>query len=431
MSWTDEKIDELYRNRSNDLSFDYKGEYWEDMSSMLPATSVVNPEVSDVQVDQMYTESAASTKFTYKPEYWQTMEAMLPQRRRPDFLWFFASFLFLGFFGVLPFVNADINGKNEIQNALSTRNKQTIESSSPDSNENNLNSESTVTPFEWDPSSLVIDFPIGDFSNFNMPTCGGVIYDDQQFFPGIGWVNDQNVNTEKGAVDVLPLKAIEEDERSLANYPNIPHKVSSTVTGYLQAVGGLSQSLVSPSDALSYSYGIGLGAEFQNKNWSLGLGVNGIVSNHNDIVLNRTAKVYGFGSEIHQYKIDYKQLYIIEGNIELGYRLNKHKIKIGVRPSYALSSKVKVDEPSMNLASTDNEVVYSQRSVYGFMDGLNRFGLKPTIGYAYSITPSIELGLSIGVQLRPALNSDFIEGQNNKFPLDGQLYFRKSIDFRK
>jgi hypothetical protein len=65
------------------------------------------------------------------------------------------------------------------------------------------------------------------------------------------------------------------------------------------------------------------------------------------------------------------------------------------------------------------------------MDGLKRFGLKPMIGYSWSVMPGMELGVNVGIQVMPQINEDFINGINNKLPIDGQVYFRKTIDFRK
>ncbi len=70
-------------------------------------------------------------------------------------------------------------------------------------------------------------------------------------------------------------------------------------------------------------------------------------------------------------------------------------------------------------------------SVYGFMEGVNRFGVKPMIGYAYYFKGNWTLGANLGVELLPAINEEFINGTNNRAPLDGQLYIRKNFNIRK
>ncbi len=199
---------------------------------------------------------------------------------------------------------------------------------------------------------------------------------------------------------------------------------------YAQGIGGLSQSLITPSDKLSYNYGIGLGFNLDYKRLSFAAGANFLVSEHQDLELNRTAKVYGFGSTLYQFKMNYKQLYLLEGNIEFGYSFGSSRIKFGIRPSYLLSTKVKIQQNDVKANMTVEESSETRVS-YGFTDGMYRFGLKPQLGYSYSFGKGIDLGVNFGVQLMPMVNEEFINGENNKLPIDGQLYIRKCIRLTK
>jgi hypothetical protein len=201
---------------------------------------------------------------------------------------------------------------------------------------------------------------------------------------------------------------------------------------YVQGMGGLSQSLVIPSDKISNSFGVGIGMEVHKANFTFNFGVNALVENHDDLVLNRTAKVYGFGSDVYQFKIDYKQIYTLEAMIGVGYNLGRHRIDLGVRPSFVMSSRVHIEEIGSSTTEFASDNDYNEsRDLFGFMDGLHRFGIKPTIGYMFKVSPSISLGGNLGVELMPSINEGFINGVNNTLPIDGQIYIRKTLTFRK
>ncbi|NRA13068.1 MAG: hypothetical protein HRT57_14050, partial [Crocinitomicaceae bacterium] len=80
--------------------------------------------------------------------------------------------------------------------------------------------------------------------------------------------------------------------------------------------------------------------------------------------------------------------------------------------------------------TSDNDYNDS-RDTYGNTEALHRFGIKPTIGYTFKISPSFSLGANIGVELMQSINEDYINGVNNTLPFDGQIYLRKTLSFRK
>ena len=189
---------------------------------------------------------------------------------------------------------------------------------------------------------------------------------------------------------------------------------------YLELNGGFSESIVSPSDQYSNSLGAGFGVEIQKANFNFTGGINAIISNHNDIQLNRNTVIYSYGSEAVSTYLNYRQIYSLEANLSVGYSIGKHLVTIGIRPSYVVGSKVQ------DRRVVENELIYDIQG-YGYMDGLKRVGLKPQIGYAYKFAHGLTLGANIGIQTRRALNEDFINGENNAFPIDGQVYLRKTI----
>ncbi|HHZ81372.1 MAG TPA: hypothetical protein EYN64_01395 [Flavobacteriales bacterium] len=181
--------------------------------------------------------------------------------------------------------------------------------------------------------------------------------------------------------------------------------------------------MTSPSESTTSSLGFGIGTSFQKGRFIFTTGVNAIMSNHSDMLLSREAKVYGFGSELYRYNLEYKQTYSLEGAFTVGYILGRHTISLGCRPSYMINSRVIINQ--------EGPEGFERNDVYGFMDGLNRFGIKPMIGYSINLSHGLVFGINVGAQLVQTVNEEFVNGKNSQLPIDGQLYLRKLIKFRK
>jgi hypothetical protein len=193
---------------------------------------------------------------------------------------------------------------------------------------------------------------------------------------------------------------------------------------YLEANGGLSQSLITPSESNSYSIGGGLGVQLDKGRFSMNIGANVQWSFHDDLVLNGEAKVYGFGSEVYRYTLKYDEIYTLEGVISAGYRMGNHRINVGVRPSYVMNAKV-------GFTMNEEEVETERQMTYGYTEGLNRFGLKATLGYSFDFKGGVTLGANIGTRLLKSVDENYLNGMNNMLPIDGQIYIRKTLNFRK
>lgn len=399
---------------------------------------------TDDEIDKLYQTGAAGSQFEYKAEYWREMEAMLPnQKKRGDALWFFFSALIFGLLLTSVFIQeplslngdetllADTRTFEDVTTQQSTIASETIDAEKP----NGLENESTSTAVPHDEDDLK-SMAQREISNPIHPTTR-----PDESSESVKPIDQQKAelnrsdNGELKSIDVGALETRSLELTSIATLQEQSHpwdnaKINAVALNgmFVQLLGGVSQSMVDPSTGWSNSYGAGIGYNLEKGRFILNVGLNWLISNHNDLELTRSAKVYGFGSEVYTYNIDYQQLYLLEGNIELGYLLGRHELKAGVRPSYVFSSRVRVSETATADQSFTSE---EHGSYYGYMDGLKRIGLKPTLGYAYRIRPDLQVGMNIGVQLLQGVNEDFVEGKNNNLPIDGQLYLRKTIRFRK
>ena len=478
MSWTDEEIDKLFQDKANDLSFEFKPEYWQEFSEVLSTPDLGAMAGEFDEVDQLYQLSANELTFQYKDAYWQEVQGMLPRRRRPDFLWFGTAGLFLSALtlGTVLQLNraasSPVIAENEVSEeilALQTVENQgqvnepryetytAVESSlgnnylANDADRINLDENGNegqpiyaevnpehglVTSGTNDPGHPTIELPLDLRSDINPPVADTKIEVNPE---GSGDKGDRAVSPSEEtnqivhtteAVNDLPTLPLNTDQASpeLADFQGSDAiqdlRLPTRSIFYLELNGGLSQSLITPSESFSYSTGFGMGAQFQKGRFSLTTGVNANWSFHDDILLNRQAKVYGFGSDVYRYTLKYDHIYSLEAVLNLGYRFGRHQITAGVRPSFAFGSKVGV-------TLLEEEIETDRQTLYGHMEGLKRFGLKPMIGYSVDLPSDFTIGLNIGIQTMKSVDEDFIGGKNNFLPIDGQLYLRKGISFRR
>jgi len=471
--WSDEAIDSLFRDQAARQQIEFKPVYWDNFELLLPKVQPVASAWSDNEIDNLFKDTARFDQVAYKQEYWNEFESMLPQRKKRDYLWFVFSYSFIGLIGLMMFTNgqvdqvenrlADINSNDEEfvqleENMTLKSNLAEVNPQEKDIEEQdlindepyeNLISESNETPVITETpvqdDNLIVD-QISDV-NESSDIETGTIEDntasvvetndqviDQQIKEPIVSLDEEvllsvipeNEQSDLLGVNQLPINELERTEAELQTLNPMKIAPRTRILPYFQVLGGLSQSLITPSEHLSSSYGVGAGISFNRDRLGLNLSFNGLVSNHQDLELSRTAKVYGFGSTVYNYDLNYQRLYLLEGNLEFEYNFKKSSLRLGVRPSYLLSTKVEFNKKDVY---NDINLLESaeRKTFYGYKEGISKFGIKPTIGFAYDIFPAMELGVNLGVQLRPMVNEDYINGVNNTLPIDGQIYLRKYI----
>lgn len=473
---TDEELDNLFKESASKSSFSYKPEYWEEFSASLPII-VPTEEVNDAEVDELYRSSVRQLSFKYKHSYWEEMAAIIQRRRRPDFLWFgfsgvFATAIVFAMFNRTPEVEHSLN---LVQNSSNT--PKTIVSSVSGTNNSSPSNDLSGNAVN------VSQNETGDRKSnaaFNNTSASNHVTNSEQIASNNATTNSGNTNNinpntsnivstdnsvAEETISVKPLKALRPSlltgitpatKYSIASKEEVeiterlraleistenpwnaglmpPHVYNRSTLGiYVQGIGGVSQSSITPSEHHSYSYGIGAGVLINRDNWTFGLGSNLLLENYKDLHLTRTAKVYGFGSDLYKFDLHYQQLYVAELDLSAAYNLGRHQVRIGVRPSYTFSSRVNIAETS--ISSKNGETIENEEqrtSVYGFMNGVQQFGIKPMIGYGYNFRSNWSIGVNLSTELMPSIDEDFINGENNVLPFDGQLYIRKTFNLRK
>jgi len=427
---------------------------------------------SDKEIDKLFKENSDTKSFKYKDEYWSEMEALLPSNRGKDFLWMFTSIVFIGLLltsemmgenrmiamnqsetalvaenSSQALTNENSNEANGVEVVPEQKSKEFTKNES--SNSYNADHTESQTPSKRTPfteeqltasndleensvkGSLIVSTETSIVSE-NVTSVDSDVLSDIDDLVDMSVETDQLIDAEfNPLVDVLSFKPMINVDGLFVNLeiqaseaPIIsPIKPIQTKI-YVAGLGGLSQSMVTPSDKVSSSFGIGAGVQLRKGSFLFNLGVNGTVGIHNDIILSRESKVYGFGSTFYKYELKYNNIYNIEGDFSVGYQFRKSIFSLGVRPSYVLGTEV-------GMRTQENEADFVQEKHYGYFDGINRLGVKPMIGYAYKFGSGLSIGINAGVQLIPLVKNDFVSGISNKFPIDGQLILKKTLNFKK
>lgn len=406
---------------------------------------------TDEEIDELFQGAASEQSFPYKEEYWAEMEALLPEKNTGrDLLWtitalIFVTLLTVGFWrNEIPVVN------NESLRAESTLNKEDLadvqidNTSSVTSNQSEfkqneiLQSEPSTNVSEVNNSSLDskrIQESLATSIQLEKDT-----YTEQKIEKAYLPESTTNLTAKSRSRsiendEVSNLQARDIELLTTSNNDLLPLLNQVRMSGanhayYVQGVIGASQSLVQPSGSVSSSFGFGAGWAMRKGNFVANAGLNLLVSNHSDLFLSRSAKVYGFGVENYSYNFNYKQLYELESQLDLGYQVKRSEFRLGLRPSYLLSSRVMISEAKSE-PGKEMETLESEKQVYSFTGGLNRFGLKPSFTYAYHIKPTLELGLSLGAQMYSRIDADYLKEHTRNFVFDGQLYLRQVITWEK
>lgn len=468
---TDEEIDALFKEEAAQVSVNYKPEFWEEFSESLPII-VPTEEVTDAEVDALYRQSVDQLAFEYKHSYWEEMAALLSRRRRPDFLWFGFSSLFAIGLVLCMFVDqhplnvrmtgidVELPGNGPLTASNGTETPTSTPSNSTNvingSQANNAaapvqNATNSVTPTVNQSSFVeIVENPTQPTStpvNNQEPRINGPLDVTDPVLPltSVSTPTSTEQSTNEETTDIswpAPLQPfgatpLATDRASLAevntNYPGLPRGIEIPRFGmYVQGIGGLSQSPISPSTSLSNSVGVGTGILVHKRFLTYNVGANFLLENHNDLTLTRTAKNYGLGSTVYRFDLEYRQLYSVELDLGVGYNLGRHQFRVGVRPSLAVGSKLSVTQTT--ITSTKGETVENKSNrvaPFNTLDGIQRFGVKPMIGYAYNFRGGWTLGANFGAELLPSIKEEYIVGTNKTPHFDGQLYLRKSFNFTK
>ncbi len=394
----------------------------------------------DENIDKLFRETSENLSFDFKEEYWDEMEAMLPKKKRKfPFIWFFTSLLVCVFlastFLLKPLTRDD--KKIKAPATVLTQyhpNKQVKEGNNlhriEKKNQNQVSSTivNSKTPVKKERK-------LGSSENFSTSLFTAI--NRSEFTERKTIIHQEMIDTNT-AVPIINTesKDLNEPISAISNlrFPSTPFLHSLVLNPpisthfsrwhlYFDASTAMGQSLVESNSAgssISKGFGLGTGIMYSTKLWSFSSGLAVSFKSFDNLCINERVKIYGFGVQNFEKEIEYNQLYSLEVPLMTSIKQKNHIVQFGIVPSFLLGSKISYENRT-------NDVVTASSTLFGYRKGLTNFGLKPTIGYLFKISNSLQIGANVQVQLFSPLQDELFLGVKNKMPVNGQIYIRKSI----
>lgn len=425
MNWNEKDIDQLFKNSSEKLSFEYKDVYWKEMEALLPpkkkdgffwlftASSfavllLIGIFYSPVKVEHS---SIANTSKEQKPKekYVPSFSQEKKERKK----------------------HSDLHSNNT-QNATpqkretNTLSNNSLEKSSKNTPDLNV-SKLSVTPSQNTEKQLKnsrLDKKIQAIEK-NRLLFETNLFSTEEIKNKNNIKNSPTNQKKVISVNRLPLREwkTKQEKNIIPIHPATKTPPIQTRL-YIEGALGISQSLITPNKKIGGLYGLGFGVQIRKSRWNFTIGVNGTIGSHNDIRLTRTAKQYSFGSTEVRYDFYYRQLFSVEGNFSVGALFGKHELSLGISPSFMVSNKIELKRGLKG-------GVVEESSFLGYMEGINRWNLKPTFGYAYHFNRGWQVGVRGRIQLFNTFQPTFIQQENTHFPVDGQIFLRKTFNLKR
>ncbi len=389
---------------------------------------------TEEDIDQLFKDSANQLNVPFQDSYWTEMEAMLPETKTKKGLgWIFGGTIAcLALISTFFFPESAVKSTNITHRIAHIENKNILKSHSNNievsvktnlaeisrNNEGqtgNLKTKSNFNRFAKSiktnaSSSLDATIQNGNFSNSNQLTEVKVetpsVIEKQEFL----------------SMQKLPLLSFPNQENFLAtsNFKNTKLKRKSNSL-YVQLGAGLGESFMqTSSNNWMPTFNIGAGYQYNPQGFGFTAGLNLNASLSNNLEINRKSKVYNFGSTNYEQNFRYKQIYSLELPVSIDFRRNKQTFSIGIAPTYIVSSLMRYSQLEDGNISEDE--IYIGQKV-----GLGQFGLKPSISYQLEIASGWNVGIQLSTQIIQQVDNTQFIGASRSNPLNGQITVRKTI----
>ena len=426
---------------------------------------------TDEEIDKIFGEAADKQVFEYRSEYWNDIEKQLPIQKQSKraYWWWTANIFFLGFLGFLAFdasKETNVANKNDTVTATNPFSSASVENSIITNKTNAIQK----TKFELDENQVIgktaniknggnTDFI--EHENFErvLPVKGKIdkVYLDQKRKVEIENISENQIvdleseasilvgqENSKNSIETIELKAeiqeevIENDPLELntkavfisENVSNLepvlfPYKKDKLRKMYVEVFGGVGQSYIkneTNQNVVNATIGgvVGLSFPVKRFNISAGLGLQGTKFDQLNI-LERT-KIYGLGSEILENSYEFSSIYSLTIPLSATYTIGRHSMNLGITSNINLMTQLK-HRQTLDGDFKSYNVGFSDVSFF------NRFGLLPSLGYSFHINEKTQIGIRMNIQLLQQIQSKRFIGAPLNFPIDGQIYLKRTLDF--
>ena len=398
---------------------------------------------TEEDIDQLFRDSANQLNVPFQESYWTEMEALLPQTKTKKGLgWIFGgTIVCFALISSLFFAENIVNLENTASKVANSQTKFSL----------HVNSVSPIQDVEAKTVEAKIIHALNITLNAEKSTKAesrnqirnNNILANAELSVGSNetFVLGENLNLvaqnqielanqielpvqfeEQFSIERLPLLSFTNQVISLAtsNFKSLNLKRKSN-TLYVQIGAGLTESFMQTSERnWMPTLNIGAGYQYSPKGFGFtaGLNLNTIFSDNLEI--NRKSKVYNFGSTNYEQNFKYKQIYTLELPVSIDFRKNKQTFSLGISPTFIAGSLMRFSQSENGNLSHDEFYV-------GQKVGLNHFGIKPSVGYQLELAKGWNLGIQLQTQLMKQVDGSQFIGKLRYNPLSGQITIRKTI----
>lgn len=404
----------------------------------------------DENIDKLFQEASENISFEFKEEYWSDMEAMLPKKkRRFPFIWFFSGTVVCAILTTVYF-SVDSTTISKKSHQVNSKNSHRSNLLAVESSDNMVGNEIKISTEQQKKNTNQFDVNqksvVGkNIKKENKLNCSKNRKISKNESPDVQVIAEHHSLLELTGNSILNTTQInlDKNEESGSNNVNalnyfpfptsqfnkdlIPGPIFTSHFSrwflYIEGSTTMGQSMIrtnATGSNITKGFGIAAGINYSTKSLSFTSGLSVNYLSIDNLMVKERVKIYGFGVQNFDNEIKYKQLYTFEVPLMVGFKQKNHVLQIGIVPSYLIGSKIAYESKS-------NGEVITSATMLGYTKGLSNFGLKPTIGYIYKITPSLQIGANLQIQLFSPIQDGLFEGVKNNLPINGQFFIRKSI----
>ena len=426
---------------------------------------------TDEEIDKIFGEAADKQVFEYRSEYWNDIEKQLPIQKQSKraYWWWTANIFFLGFLGFLAF-EASKETNVVIKNDTISETNPISRASSENSLLANKNNTSQRTKFELDENqvirkttNLTNDGNTDLLKNENFTRVAPVkseldkvdfnqnrkveletipenqivdsepeapILVEQEKSENSSEIVELKAELQEGLIENNPLELHTKAVLISENVSNLepimfPYEKEKLRKIYVEVFGGVGQSYIkneTNENVVNATIGGVVGVSFPIKrfNISTGLGLQGTKFDQLNI-LERT-KIYGLGSEILENSYEFNSIYSLTIPLSATYTIGRHSMSLGITSNINFMTQLK-HRQTLDGDFKSYNVGFSDVSFF------NRFGLLPSLGYSFHINEKTQIGVRMNIQLLQQIQSKRFSGPPLNFPIDGQIYLKRTLDF--
>ena len=397
---------------------------------------------TDEEIDKLFKEASEQPAFEYKASYFQAIEEQLPVKQsRKIGLWWWTANVFLFTFVGMFFIGRDelsalklvektgmntnyrfpANGNltNAIENSKSQEtgyNTLSVATEGELDSQNESNPANNLLRTTKETNSLITSENAYGHTNKKVSE-----YSEKS--------EDKSIVTEEvtSEIDRLPLldlaSGLDHSGGQIEMNSVKPKFVKNSF--YIGINAGEEQAWSrdkSIDQKIHETFGVEVGYTIPLKRFTFSAGLGFQTTTLKDLKINERTKIYDFGSTMLDNSYQFNSICSITIPMELSKSFGRHNLALGITPSVNVFTHVRHYQEIDGMESL-NERGVTNSSLF------NRFGLSPHVSYSLSLTESIQVGLNVQVQLLQPISSQRFVGEATRMPIGAQLFLKKSINF--